>query len=39
MDLLKFRPMQFCIFLAALVGANEMQRMMVEAIKVARAER
>jgi hypothetical protein len=36
MDLLKFRPMQFCIFLRALVGANEMQRMMIEAIRVAR---
>ena len=36
MDLLKFRPMQFCIFLKTLVGAEEMQRMMVEAIKVAR---
>src|ERR1035438_10287901 len=36
MDLLKLRPMQFCIFLKALVGAEEMQRMMVEAIKVAR---
>jgi hypothetical protein len=36
MDLLKFRPMQFCIFLKTLVGAEEMQRMMVEAIKVAK---
>jgi hypothetical protein len=36
MDLLKLRPIQFCIFLKALVGAEEMQRMMVEAIKVAR---
>jgi len=36
MDLLKLRPMQFCIFLTALVGAEEMQRMMVEAIKAAR---
>jgi hypothetical protein len=36
MDLLKLRPMQFCIFLKRLVGAEEMQRMMVEAIKVAR---
>src|SRR5688572_19029354 len=31
-DLLKLRPMQFCIFLRALLGADEMQRMMVEAI-------
>jgi hypothetical protein len=36
MDLLKLRPMQFCIYLKALVGADEMQRMMVEAVKVAR---
>jgi hypothetical protein len=36
MELLKLRPIQFCIFLKTLVGAEEMQRMMVEAIKVAR---
>ena len=36
MDLLKLRPIQFCMFLKTLVGAEEMQRMMVEAIKVAR---
>jgi hypothetical protein len=36
MDLLKFRPMQFCIFLAALVGVEELQRMMVQAIGVAK---
>ena len=36
MDLLNLRPIQFCIFLKTLVGAEEMQRMMVEAIKVAR---
>ena len=35
-ELLKLRPMQFCIFLKTLVGAHEMQRMMVEAIKTAR---
>src|SRR5271157_3021880 len=34
MDLLKFRPMQVCILLKTLEGAEEMQRMMVEAIKV-----
>lgn len=34
--LLKFRPIQFCMFLKALVGAQEMQRLMVEAIGVAR---
>ena len=36
MDLLKLRPMQLCMFLKALVGGEEMQRMMVEAIKVAK---
>jgi hypothetical protein len=35
-DSLKHRPMQFCIFLNALLGADEMQRMMIHAIKVAR---
>ena len=36
MDLLKIRLMQFCIFLKALVGVEEMQRMMVQAIGVAK---
>jgi len=36
MDLLKLRPMQFCLFLKTLVGAQEMQRMMVQAVGVAR---
>ena len=36
MELLKFRPMQLALVLKALVGVEEMQRMMVEAIKVAR---
>jgi hypothetical protein len=36
MDLLKLRPMQFCMFLKALVGVDEMQRMMVQAIGVAK---
>jgi len=35
-DLLKLRPIQFCLFLKALVGTEEMLRMMVEAIKVAK---
>ena len=35
MELLKFRPMQLAIVLKALVGADEMQRMMIEAIGVA----
>jgi hypothetical protein len=32
MDLLKLRPVQFCLFLKALVGADEMQRLMIQAI-------
>jgi hypothetical protein len=36
-DLLKLRPIQFCLFLKALVGTEEMLRMMVEAIKVAKS--
>lgn len=35
MDLLKLRPMQFCMFLKALVGVDEMRRIMVEAVKMA----
>jgi hypothetical protein len=35
-DLLKLRPIQFCLFLKALVGTEEMLRMMIEAIKVAK---
>jgi hypothetical protein len=33
---IKLRPMQFCIFLKALLGAEEMQRLMIHAIKVAK---
>jgi hypothetical protein len=36
MDLMKLRPMQFCLFLKTLLGAEEMRRMMVQAIGVAR---
>ena len=36
MDLLRFRPMQLASVLKALVGAEEMQRMMIEAIGVAK---
>ena len=36
MDLLKLRPMQFCIFLKALMGAEAMERIMIEAIKAAK---
>jgi hypothetical protein len=35
-DLLKLRPMQMALFLKALLGTEEMLRMMVEAIKVAK---
>ena len=37
-DVLKFRPMQLAIVLKALVGVEEMQRMMIEAIGVAKRE-
>jgi hypothetical protein len=36
MELLKFRPMQLAVVLKALVGAEEMQQMMIEAIGVAK---
>jgi hypothetical protein len=35
LKLLELRPIQFCMFLAALVGREKMGHMMVEAIKVA----
>jgi hypothetical protein len=38
MELLKFRPMQLAIVLKALVGGEEMQRMMTEAIGVAKQQ-
>jgi hypothetical protein len=38
MELLKFRPMQLAIVLKSLVGADEMQRMMIQAIGVAKRE-
>jgi hypothetical protein len=34
-DLLRMRPAQFCLFLKTLVGAQEMQRLMIQAIGVA----
>jgi hypothetical protein len=36
MDLVKLRPMQFCMFLKALVGVEAMQRLMVQAIAAAK---
>jgi hypothetical protein len=35
-ELLKFRPVQFCLFLKALLGAKEMERIMAEAIAMAK---
>lgn len=35
-DLLKLRPIQFCVFMKALVGVEAMQRLMAEAIGVAK---
>jgi hypothetical protein len=37
-ELLKFRPMQLALVLKVLVGAEEMQRIMVEAIGMAKRE-
>ena len=34
MDLLRVRPVQFCLFLKTLVGRDEMVKMMVQAIGV-----
>jgi len=36
MQLLRFRPIQFCMFLKALVGAGEMERLMNYAIAAAK---
>ena len=38
LNLLKFRPIQFCLFLKALVGEEQMERIMVEAIAVAKRQ-
>ena len=38
LDLLKIRPIQFCMFLKALVGAEEMKKMMVKGIAFASRE-
>jgi len=35
-DLLKFRPIQFCMFLKALVGAEEMERLVNQGIVAAK---
>jgi len=36
MELLKHRPLQFCMFLTALIGAEAMERVMAEAIAIAK---
>ena len=36
LELLRFRPIQFCLFLKALVGAEEMERVMVGAIETSK---
>jgi hypothetical protein len=36
MDLLKYRPLQFCMFLSSLFGQKQMELMMVSAIKNSR---
>jgi hypothetical protein len=38
MKLLRFRPIQLCLFLKALVGTGEMERVMNHAISVAKQE-
>ena len=38
MRLLRFRPIQFCMFMKALVGAEVMERMMNEGIAAAKQE-
>jgi hypothetical protein len=38
MELLRSRPIQFCLFLKALVGDEAMERLMSEAIAVAKRE-
>jgi len=37
-DLLKFRPIQFCMFLKALLGEEAMKRMILEGIVTAKRE-
>jgi hypothetical protein len=38
MQLLRFRPIQFCMFLRALVGGEAMEQMMNENIAVAKQD-
>jgi hypothetical protein len=36
LDLLQHRPLQFCLFLSALLGQKEMEALMISALKNAR---
>jgi hypothetical protein len=38
MQLLRFRPIQFCMFLKALVGTEEMERLMMQGMAVAKQQ-
>src|SRR6476661_1043849 len=38
LELLRFRPIQLCMFLKALIGSEEMERMMTSAIATAKRE-
>jgi hypothetical protein len=35
-EVLKLRPLQFCLFLSALIGPDQMEELMLEAIRTAR---
>ena len=37
-ELLKHRPIQFCIFVKALLGAEEMERLMMQGVAVAKEQ-
>jgi len=36
-DLVKHRPIQFCLFLKALLGEEAMERAMINALRIAKA--
>ena len=38
LELLRFRPMQLCMFLKALIGPDEMERLMISAVATAKRE-
>jgi hypothetical protein len=39
MELLRLRPIQFCMFMKTLVGAENMERLMAQGIAIAKQER